>query len=38
MNGKDLLDALQEIDAEFIAEARETEAEYEARKAGKGLS
>lgn len=36
MNGKDLLDALQEIDAEFIAEARETEAEYEARKAGKG--
>ncbi|MBO4485026.1 MAG: hypothetical protein J5738_06525 [Lachnospiraceae bacterium] len=39
MNGKDLLDALHEIDDEFIVEARETEAEYEARKAkGRGKS
>lgn len=39
MNGKDLLDALHKIDDEFIVEARETEAEYEARKAkGRGKS
>lgn len=36
MNGKDLLDALNEIDDEFIEEVTKADAEYAAKKAGKG--
>lgn len=35
MNGKDLLDALSEIDDDFIAEVTEADAAYAARKVGK---
>ena len=35
MNGKDLYDALNEIDDEFIVEVTKADAEYAARKAGK---
>ena len=35
MNGKDLLDALNEIDEDFIVEVTKTDAELEARRAGK---
>ena len=35
MNGKDLLDALNEIDDEFIEEVTKADAEYAAKKAGK---